>query len=298
VSRASELAEHTALKESLLSIFRSPQYKPPVLPAIALELTELTRKSSVSYDEVVRSVAKDPLLVANVMQLAQSPLYGGKLRAQSLHDALNRLGLKTFRDLVWQVVLGLRIFRVQGYTSVMERLQLHSTFTAYAARVVANEAGIAGETAFLCGLLHDVGWSGMLIAVSERGPAPPAPETLFMVIDKLHAEVAATMGTLWGLSPEIVEVIAHHHDGDRAGQSLPPLVHVLCVAEQLAEELGFSIEPKNDPAHPALGVDENLVGRFEHALAQLRLEGKLDRLRQSARDLCERMRSATSGSAA
>jgi putative nucleotidyltransferase with HDIG domain len=283
----SEAAYRAELKDTLLSIFRSPTYKPPVLPAVALELTSLTRKSSVSYEEVVRVVAKDPLLVANVVKLAQSPLYGGKLRAQSLLEALNRLGINTLRDAVWQVVVGMRIFRVQAYATTMERLQSHSTFTAYAARIVASEAGLSSEHAFLCGLLHDVGWSGSLVTVSERVPNPPSPETLFAVIDKMHAEAGAAMGTLWGLSPEIIEVIGHHHDGEHPSQ---PLVAVLCVAEQLADELDFGFEAKSAAGSNSARVDENLAGRFEQAVAVLRLEGKLARMRNSAVQLAARLR--------
>ena len=135
-----ELADTAELQQRLLSIFRSPQYKPPVLPNIALELTDLSRKPHVSYDDVVKVVEKDPMIVASVLKLAQSPLYGGRLPVQSLKDALNRLGINMLRDLVWQVVVNMRLFRVQKYTSVMERLQTHATFTAYAARIVASRS--------------------------------------------------------------------------------------------------------------------------------------------------------------
>jgi hypothetical protein len=73
-----ELANPQELQQRLLSIFRSPHYKPPVLPNVALELTDLSRKTHVSYDDVIKVVEKDPLIVASVLKLAQSPLYGGR----------------------------------------------------------------------------------------------------------------------------------------------------------------------------------------------------------------------------
>ena len=51
-----ELADATELRQRLLQMFRSPNYKAPVLPNIALELTELSRKPNVSYDDVTRVV--------------------------------------------------------------------------------------------------------------------------------------------------------------------------------------------------------------------------------------------------
>jgi putative nucleotidyltransferase with HDIG domain len=283
------LADRVELKETLLAIFRSPQYKPPVLPAVALELTDLTRKPSVSYDEVVHVLEKDPLLVASILKLAQSPLYGGRMRAQSLQDALNRLGINTLRDMVWQVVVGLRIFRVREYAATMERLQSHSTFTAHAARAVAAEARVDTELAFLCGLLHDVGWSGTLITVSDRAVKTPTRDGLFAVIDHMHAEAAAAMGALWGLSPKIIEVIGHHHDGG-AAPAVSPLIPVLCIAEQFADEFDFGIDVANNSAASTPRVDENLVGRFETAVGALHLEDKLDKLRANMAKLAERLR--------
>lgn len=293
LNTSTERVEPLALKEALLAIFRSARYKPPVLPAVALELIHLTRKSNASYEEVVHVLEKDPLLVANILKLAQSPLYGAR-RAQSLQAALSRVGMSSLRDMVWQVVLGLRIFRADAYASTLERIQSHSTFVAYAAKAVAAEAGIAAEHAFLCGLLHDVGWSGALVTASETMPSPPLPETLFAALDNMHAEAGQAMAHIWGLSEEIIEVIAQHHEGGRPGHQVPALVPVLCVAEQLAEECDFAIAQKNASPPAAMHVDENLVGRYEHAVASLGLERKLERIRQRTGDIADQLRGASS----
>jgi putative nucleotidyltransferase with HDIG domain len=179
---------------------------------------------------VVRVVEKDPMVTASVLKLAQSPLYGAR-PVQSLKDALNRLGIATLRDLVWQVVANMRLFRVRNYAPIMERLQLHATFTAYAARIIAQKAGIAAEHAFLCGLLHDIGWSGTLLAISENNNKPPDPKMLFAAIDKMHVEAGDAMARLWGLSLEISTVIGHHHQLDKQRKPASVLVPVLCVAE-------------------------------------------------------------------
>jgi hypothetical protein len=40
-----ELATPQELQQMLLTIFRSPTYRPPVLPSVAIELSDLTRKT-------------------------------------------------------------------------------------------------------------------------------------------------------------------------------------------------------------------------------------------------------------
>jgi putative nucleotidyltransferase with HDIG domain len=285
-----ELAGAQDLQQKLLSIFRSPQYRPPVLPNVALELTELSKKPNVSYDDVVRVVEKDPMITASVLKLAQSPLYGSR-PVQSLKDALNRLGLATLRDLVWQVVVNMRLFRVRDYAPIMERLHLHATVTAYASRIIAQKAGIAAEHAFLCGLLHDIGWSGTLIAVSENNAKPPDPKTLFAAIDKMHVEAGAAMARLWGLSQEISTVIGYHHHLDRQRKPASVLVPVLVVAEQIADDLGFGIEATLEQgASRKDRIDANLEGRFETAVILLKLENKLDAIREAAAEAAQRIR--------
>jgi putative nucleotidyltransferase with HDIG domain len=293
-----DLLDGAMLQQKLLSIFRAPSYKPPVLPNIAIELSELARRKNVAFDEVARLVEKDPLIAASVLKLAQSPLYGGRLSVQSLRNALNRLGISKLRDMVWQVAMDMRMFRVEGYMPILERLQSHSTLTAYAARIVAQQTDFPAEQAFLSGLLHDMGWSGTLIALSEGAKSRPMSAPLMAAINSMHAEAGAAMAKLWGLSDEIVEAIKNHHKLSLDQRPASLLVPILCVAEHLADEFGFGIEPaasadplldsaiapfglvglSNDPNRERF--DGHAAGRYEKALALLGLAPKMSTIRE------------------
>lgn len=266
----------------LLTIFKSPKYRPPVLPSVAIELSDLTRKSSVSYDEVVQVLQQDPLIVAGVLKVAQSPVYGGRSPVQSLKEAIQRLGINTLRDIVWQVVAGMRLFRVKGYTGVMERLQAHSVFTGCMARLIAARAGIAAEHAFLCGLLHDVGISGTLIALVEGEKNLPELSTLLAAIDGMHAQAGGMIAKLWGLSPAIEKAIEQHHPSSAEIARAPALASVLCVAEHFADEVGLSIvDPQSEL------FDRHAPDAFEQALARLKLAPKQNELREQAAQLAK-----------
>lgn len=268
----------------LLTIFKSPKYRPPVLPSVAIELSDLTRKSTVSYDEVVQVLQQDPLIVAGVLKVAQSPIYGGRSPVQSLKEAIQRLGINTLRDIVWQVVAGMRLFRVKGYTGTMERLQAHSVFTGCMSRVIATRAGIAAEHAFLCGLLHDVGISGTLIALVEGEKNLPELATLLAAIDGVHAQAGGMIAKLWGLSPAIEKVISQHHPTSSEFATAPALASVLCVAEHFADELGLSIvDPGSDL------FDRHIPSAFEQALARLKLAPKQNELREQAAQIAKDM---------
>ncbi|HET8934062.1 MAG TPA: HDOD domain-containing protein [Polyangiales bacterium] len=279
----------TELQRRLLELFRSPNYKPPVLPAIAFELTELSRRKTVSYDEVARTVEKDPVIAGSLLKLAQSPLYGGgRARVQSLRDALNRLGVNKLRDAVWQVVMDMRLFRADGFSEALTHLQSHTAFTAHAARIIAQHASLVSEHAFLAGLIHDVGWNGMLIVISEISPSAEASPPLMAALDHIHSEVGATMVKMWGVSDEIVELVRTHHDPPAAGKPVSPLFHAVRLAEKLAIEFGFAgqrmLQEYEDRA-ALLGealavVDASPPDSAETAIAALGLTNKMDLVRE------------------
>jgi putative nucleotidyltransferase with HDIG domain len=279
------------LQARLLEIFRSPRFRPPVLPRVAMELTELTRKPSASYDDVVQVLQKDPLIVAGVMSIAQSPLYAGRSPLHSLKDAVQRLGINSLRDIVWQVVAGLRLFHVKNFRDIMQRLQAHSMFMAYAARSIAAEAGVPAEHAFLCGLLHDVGISGALIALAETEKDDVPIVSLLDAIDGMHEQAGSLMAKQWKLSPDIIAVIEQHHHFDPNRAGVPMLTAVLCVAEQLADELNFGIMAADRVALPFF--DRHAPGRYLAALQRLKLEDKQDELRSRAAETAERLQALT-----
>jgi hypothetical protein len=92
------------LKERLLGVFRSPGYVPPVLPRVALELMELTRRADVKLADVGRLLSQDPLIAAAVLRHAQSPVYSRGTPVQSLQDAVVRLGRLTVRDIFFEAL--------------------------------------------------------------------------------------------------------------------------------------------------------------------------------------------------
>ena len=99
------------LGTTLHGVFTSPTFKPPVLPTVAFEIHELTRHPDADFVRIQRLLEKDAVLAAKVLQMAQSPVYARGTPVQSLRDAVSRIGLDRIRDAVWEVAVGLRVFR-------------------------------------------------------------------------------------------------------------------------------------------------------------------------------------------
>jgi len=116
------------------------------------------------------------------------------------------------RDLVFETALHQGVFGLAEYSETIEQSGATARSRRYIARIVCRHAKVEEEHAFLCGLLHDIGFAGLLFAVShvEAESSPPLLQ-LWPEIDQLHEKASRIITELWQLPPEIQEVVGHHH---------------------------------------------------------------------------------------
>jgi HD-like signal output (HDOD) protein len=236
--------------EHLRATLGSSRYKPPLLPSIAIELMNLTRKADVSLTAVRQLLERDSLLAAKVLQLSQSALYSRGALVWSLQDAISRLGLRTLEDLFLQTVLSTRVFRAAGYEQPMATLMRHSTLTAHVARMACRMTSIPDEYAFMCGLLHDAGIAAGLLIFADASVTDwkkiegrallPSFEEVSTALLVVHEEASTILAQAWQLAPDVALVIGHHHHF-RIGGRVHPLAAAVCVADWVATELGTAV---------------------------------------------------------
>ncbi len=270
-----------ALTAALQRTFASPSYRPPTLPAVAIEVMQLASRPSVQFGEVVNVLQQDPVLAARVLSVAQSAAYAARSPVLTLHQAAVRLGLKPLRDLVLEAALHLKVFRAPGFDDAMAGLYRHSAAAAHVTRAICRRTLVNAEYAFLCGLLHDVGFAAGLLAVVERPEWRRMPfQALAPVLDAVHADASGILARLWKLPEPIRQLVAHHHEVAVDGK--PQQVNAaLIVAEQLCWEAGAGLMPPPEdadpmsiatPEPPMEGIDVNWTGVFEEARRMLKMD--------------------------
>ena len=222
--------------------FISSDYRPPILPSVALQIHQLSRDPDVEIKALVELIETDSFLAAEVLRKAHSPAFLTHVQCQTLQDAVMRLGLGNLRDLVWQVALNMRVFRSKLYAAPMEQLQKHSVTTAHTCRLVSSYTAFQSEYAFLCGLLHDVGLAAAF-HVLDRYPPIEDPEqraALMREIEAMHAPTSELICKLWDLPKDIQMVVGHHHDPKIQGYD-HPLASIVCIGQQIAHNLGAGV---------------------------------------------------------
>lgn len=273
------LLDEEAMVAALTACFEAPDYQPPTLPAVAMELLELSRQPEVDFADVVSLLEQDSLIAGRILKVVRSPIYAGAVEITSLHEAISRLGLRTLRDLVLQISMNMKVFKSKDYAETMDLLRRHSAVTAQAAKALCRHVDFEGEYAFMAGLLHDVGIAGILAALQERrskGSTPPDLISIWPAVDRVHVRAGELMAEHWGLSDDVRCVLANHHQVLVGGEP-HKLSAVICLADEMARELGFNLLPKVDEDAPAsddlrrdcirshTGIDTSSERTLEHA---------------------------------
>jgi HD-like signal output (HDOD) protein len=276
-----ECLDTSTLIDALKRDFASPRYRPPALPAVAMEILQLASRPDVQFGDVAKMLDRDPVLAARVLSIAQSAAYAGRSKVLSLPQAAIRLGLKTLRDLVLEAALHVKVFRVPGYDDVMARLYTHSTAAAHVMRAVCKRTKVPFEYAFLAGLLHDIGIAAGLLAVVNRPELKGLPfDVIQPALNAVHAQASGDLAKRWGFPEPLQVVVRHHHEVQAEGEARLPSA-ALIVAHQLCWEAGAGMAPPPPeldakvgiPAEPAPeGLDVHSGATLVEACSALELD--------------------------
>ena len=208
----------------------------PLLPEAAATLLLMTEDEDADLDRLAEVVRSDPTMAAQLLRVANSPLFVSRYPIASLRTALSRLGMFQVRQIALLIVCDTKVFRVRGWEEPIRRLFKHSVLVALFAQEIAKKTRMNADEAFLAGLLHDVGIPTLIQALVEIEPRV----TTFREIDGLlalaqarHAEVGARLTAAWAMPPRLIEAIGYHHEPHLA-RSDGKNALVLHLANQLA----------------------------------------------------------------
>jgi len=218
----------------------------PSLSTVVAEFLDLARQEYFTAKDFEAVISKDQALVARLLKLANSGMYGKARNIHSIPEAVVLVGLEQMKKIVFAVSTeGLTRLRLRNYAYEPARgYWMHSTAVGLAARAVAEaipDHPLHGEEAFVAGLLHDV---GKLIVDDFLDPEPGKRRvTLDEEQDAVglnHAELAEHILNQWKLPTSIVEAVRLHH-ADSAEAAATAGAQVLKFAQAIVRtwDIGF-----------------------------------------------------------
>ena len=220
----------------------------PILSRAMSELLALCQADESTATEISRIIHRDWAIAGHLMRVVNSPAFAGRRSIGSLEQAVARLGVRLVGVMATAVAAQSSLFRVAGREGPIARMWRHSTLTAGFAQEIARLSGRNAETAFFCGLLHDVGKPVALGLVDDiaRETGEPCPaEVTDELIDELHEVLGARLAKRWALPKPLVASVFYHHEWRSAGTHRD-----FVLTTTLAHRLAYHVDDSSSPDEP------------------------------------------------
>lgn len=242
----------------------------PVFHPIALRLQQLLETPDFTIEAVIALASEDPALAGQILKVANSAVYMGRVRIETIKDAVIRLGAQQVSNLAMAASqAGLHVSDNKVLNGFMQSLWLHSHACAVGSRWLARSAGYPqyADQAYLAGLLHDVGKLYLLKALerlNSMGVAQAAleEELLLEIFAELHVEQGCRLMQHWNM-PEIYHnVVARHHDDEfDSTDTILTLVRLVNKASKargidLVKDPGLDMQAQPETALLHIATDE------------------------------------------
>ena len=233
-------------EEQLRARLASAALEVPLLPEVAAAVIA-GGDEAFDFRKVSEQVHRDQALAGHVLRIANSAALGGTgAHIVSLQQALVRLGTRRVRELVMAVVMKTRIFRSNRHLNLAKSIWREAAGTAFMAREIARFMRRNPESAFLCGLLHNVGKPIVLQVISDVESIEDRPldeATIERFVMEFYCAAGQRLVGPWHLPAPVSEAINFHLQPTHA-PSHKELVIITAVASKLTPLIlqGASLE--------------------------------------------------------
>ena len=132
----------------------------PVFNPIAVKLAQLLESPSFTLDQVLSLIHEDQSLAGQILRVANSVGYIGRVRIETVKDAVVRMGAQQVSNIAMAASQSSLHSSDGGIIGeYMRKLWSHSHACAMGSRWIAHTVQLdpIAEQAYMAGLLHDVG---------------------------------------------------------------------------------------------------------------------------------------------
>ena len=247
------ISEKEFLEQLQLAI-DSNKIQLPTLPEVALKVRDAIEQENTTAQTIADMVATDAALSTRLLQVANSPLYRGRVAIDSIQMAITRLGNKLVRSLVLSLAMK-QIF--QSTSEVLDKKLRdtweHNVDVAAISRVLAQSLPhLDKEQAMLAGLIHNIGTLPILTMAESIPELASDAATLDQFVENLNATIGKQILETWDFPKTLIAVPENCQNLAYDGGELADYVDIVLVGRlQIL-----------DQSHPAANADWGKVASF------------------------------------
>lgn len=220
----------------------------PILPDIYLRLGKEISRPTFSMHRIAEIIQSDPLMVARILHIAHSSFFNIPTGVTNLLQALNFLGV----DIIKTLVLYVKIFTLKNVSaetqSMLKEIKAHSINVAKLSKAIMEKETDDKkliETAYIAGLLHDIGKIIILqmndkqkhTDYSQKINTSLASQTEIDLFGISHVSIGSYVLRLWGFNDEIIEAVSSHHDSTMLDSKTLTLKEAVFIANIFSQEM-------------------------------------------------------------
>ena len=239
-------------------------------PRIAIQIMNFLENPNPSITNLARWISLDQILTARLLKLANSHHYGVSGQISTLNLAIITVGLQALKDLLAGITV-IDQFSDLGYAwSEKEPLVYsHSAIVGEGARQLSSLVGYptSGE-AFVAGLMHDLGHQVLvqeypdyfaIISRHARIRGIPRDQAEREILGCDHGDLGSWLARSWNFPPNIVSVIEHHHNPEKAieHQEIVRLIH---LANLIVHSMKFV---SGGDVHKTSDLEDEILAKFK-----------------------------------
>ncbi len=234
----------------------------PSLPDVVLKIRKMLENENCDFERISQAVSVDPVLVSRLFVFANSAYYNrANIKIETLDAAIGRLGFEVVRNTAMSLAMK-QLYSSDKHDKSSRHLRAvwarGMKLSCMAHAVAQSQSDINHETAYLCGLMHEVGKLYILTKAEDFPEFLGDPAALDSIMNEWNPQISKSIVESWGFPDEVVEstdpATYVSHDPDSA----PSLVDVIVVARLLldANEAKLATLFEEDESCARMGFDE------------------------------------------
>ena len=148
----------------------------PLLPTVAAEVLSSSLDDQSNAARLAELIQQDQGLASHLLRVVNSAAFRGNAEIVALQQAIARLGMERIREIALTVSLKGTMLQAGPFESLVNAAWQHGLRTALWSKEIARAAIKNVETAYLCGLLHNIGTPLVINRLAQMDPALSQPD--------------------------------------------------------------------------------------------------------------------------
>ncbi|HOF01913.1 MAG TPA: HDOD domain-containing protein [Spirochaetota bacterium] len=194
----------------------------PQYPQHILEAIYILNNPNTNFFGISAIIKKDPAMTADLLKLANSPLYLPNRKIESIEEAVRTIGIKYIKNVVIFYSTK-KIFMNKYNLNLIKNIMKHCQEVAFYSNELATKLKKdkeLQENAFICGMLHDFGKiivnsvkPGLIDSINDlclkNGMNSFSVESIISGYN--HSVIGSKLSEKWNFPEFLYEAMRYHH---------------------------------------------------------------------------------------